>query len=71
MTKPVADEDAAKICHGTPISLRLPKKYDELTRDMARREGRPLTNFVRWGFMQWLQSTYPGVETAKRARGGR
>ena len=53
MTMPAAESDSAKICHGTPISLRLPQKYDELTRDIARREGRPLTNFVRWGFTQF------------------
>ncbi len=69
MTKPATGEDAAKICHGTPISLRLPQKHDALTREMAAAEGRPLTNFVRWGFMQWLESTYG--ESAKRARRGR
>ncbi len=69
MTMPAAESDSAKICHGTPISLRLPQKYDELTRDIARREGRPLTNFVRWGFTQWLESTYG--EAAERPRRGR
>ena len=69
MTKPTAETDPAKICHGTPISLRLPQKHDALTREIAKAEGRPLTNFVRWGFMQWLESTYG--ESANRARRGR
>lgn len=46
MTKPATGEDAAKICHGTPISLRMPQKYDDLTREMAK-AGTALTNFVR------------------------
>ena len=64
-----APDTADEINHGSPISLRLPQKHDALTREMAKAEGRPLTNFVRWGFMQWLESTYG--ESANRARRGR
>jgi len=68
MTKPARGEDADKICHGKPISLRLPEKYEALTREKAKAEGRPLTNFARWGFIQWLESTYGETAAPRRGR---
>lgn len=70
MTKAADTDDGDKICHGSPISLRLPKEYDRRTRELAKAQGRPLSNFVRFGFMQWLDQL-EAKGSAPRARGGR
>lgn len=68
MTKRAKAPDTAdEINHGSPISLRLPHKYDELTRHLAKEDGRPLTNFVRRSFIQWLEHAHG--EAARRVAG--